>query len=226
MRIIVGSAFLALALGVGGCASSTVESLDQESEASQALEEPRPPALTVWERAEVVVKKTAGLAKLHNQLGERIKRGALTPVDQSEIQQLVQQMRAVLVTLPAEATWVSLHVEEHKSSISAELTKELESKRAKAVLGDERINELKALFPASSAETETPKIIEVIQRSTTTIRDHSLEVGDMLGRGKLLPHPFFCGMVGLNAGAQAALENWPGMVLRINDMLRNGCLRI
>jgi hypothetical protein len=42
----------------------------------------------------------------------------------------------------------------------------------------------------------------------------------------LLPHPFFCGMVGLNAGAQAALENWPGMVLRINDMLRNGCIRI
>jgi len=220
MRLVVLSTVLPLVLGVTACVAPDEEASEWGfAPADEMAAEPGPASPEITEKATEVVNTIAGLLKLNRQWNERLRGGATTPEAQREIQQTVQKMRDTLATLPDGAGWVTSYVQENRDAIQAGFAKELASEEARTALGADEIRKL------TDAVNHAGGIDALILKAAGVVHDHSQDVSDMIGKGKKMPLGFFCGLAGTIAGANAAQEDWLGVVGPIHGLLRVGCIR-
>jgi hypothetical protein len=224
MRLAVLSTVLPLVLGVTACvapAAPADDSLEWESAlAGEAAAVPGQASPEIVAKATEVVSTIEGLLKLNQQWNERVKGGSTTPEARRETQRLVAKMRETLAAMPAQADWVTGYVQQHRDAIKAGFASELATEPVRTALGGAK--EVKKL---TDALNHAGGVDEVILKAASLVRDHSRDISDMIGQGKKMPIGFFCAMAATVAGANAAQENWRGVVAPMYVLLRVGAIR-
>lgn len=209
MRLVVSSMILSLAFGAAGCAAAT-------GEPPQASEEA--PSLEIKEKAVDVVKRIEGLMTLNHMWIERMRPGAATPAA-NEPKDVVKEMKAALSALPSDAEWVIAEVKKNEAGIAAGFAAALASDKVEKQVGKDKVKALR------DAVEHHGGIVAILLKSAATVHDHSGEMSDRLSRGEKMSMDFFCAMAGTVAGANAAREQWAGMLGPIAAMHAVGGLR-
>lgn len=210
MRLVALSIVLPLALGVSACVAPGADSVDPGVElADEVAGEVGTQSGEITEKATEIVTTIEGLLNLNRQWNQHVRDGATTPEARRQSQEMVRQMRDAIAKLPAEAEWVTSYVQEHKDAIKVGFEKELASEEMQKSLGAERIQKLLDMVNRAGG------VDAIILKSTAVLREHSHDASELLGQGKKMPIAFFSGMAGTVAGANAARENWRGVVVTI-----------
>lgn len=216
MRLVVLSTLLPLVLGVAACVAPSDGSLDSDSAPANEVTAASPENT---ERAAAVVNRVDSLLQLNQQWNERVRAGTTTADAKRAAEDLVNKMRAALAPMSSDGEWVNGYATQHRDAIKAGFVNELATNEVRTAIGADQVQKLNA------AVSHAGGVDEIIVKSSEMVRAHSQDVSDILGQGKKMPLGFFCAMAGTVAGANAARENWRGVVVPMYVLLRAGCIR-
>jgi hypothetical protein len=215
MRLVLLSIVLSLSAGMAGCASPTEDPGDSES--APPVEEAAAQS-PVQAKATQIVNLVKQLLELDHQRAELAQKSNRTPEEQRQMQGILTQIKQTVAGLPSAAEWVARYVQEHRQAIQAGFESTMASPQAREKLGADEVRKL------DEAVRRAGGVAKIIDDLTAILRGNAGDAADPVTLAQRTPKEFFFAIVGTFAGASAALDSWPSVIVSMEGLLKTGYL--
>lgn len=215
MRLVLLSIVLPLTVGLAGCASATEDSSDWGTNPG-VDEEAAPQA--IQSKATEIVKLVQQLMELDHQRSQLAQGNQHTPENERKLQQLMTQIRQTVAALPGAAQWVATYVQANRQTLQVGFERALTSGQAREKLGTEQVRKL------NEAVRRAGGVDKIILDLISVLHGRGGEAIDPIDLAQKTPKEFFFAIVATFAGAEAAIDSWPQVIMSMDGLLQAGYL--